>query len=194
MPALAIRQNATRAGCQRHPNPHPASHISSHLHIFDHQYRQMEVLNLNVVLEPVEGPMIHHVIVVPNEKAETIMNAKGPTRILCSIKGSAEFTCALNPRHGRYVIMASKQLIKQHKLETGVPFGISIRTDPHNGLELPEELAEVLAQDDYGYQVFEKLNDGHKRGFIYYIRQARSVDSRIKRSLEIIEKIKVRYS
>lgn len=153
----------------------------------------MEVLNLNVVLEPVEGPMIHHVIVVPNEKAEPIMNGKGPARILCSIKKQAEFPCALNPRHGRYVIMASKQLIKQHQLETGVPFEISIRIDPHNGLELPEELAEVLAQDDHGYHVFEKLNDGHKRGLIYYIRQARSVDSRIKRSLEIIEKMKVRY-
>ena len=136
--------------------------------------------------------MIHHLIVVPDEIAEKFIGGKGAPRIFCSVEGNTEFPCALNPRHGRYVIIASKQLIKKSKLKVDVPFQISIRHDPDNGLGLPEELAEVLIQDEVASRAYEALNDGHKRGLIHYIKQAKSVDSRIKRSLEIMEKMKER--
>ena len=152
----------------------------------------MESVSFNVVLEPLDEKMVHHLIVVPDEIAEKFLDGKGPPRIFCSVEGSAEFPCALNPRHGRYVIIASKQLIKKNKLAVDVPFKISIRHDPHNGLGLPEELAEVLNQDEVASKAYEALNDGHKRGLIYYINQAKSIDSRIKRSLEIMEKMKER--
>ena len=92
----------------------------------------------------------------------------------------------------RHVIIASLQLIKKHKLVQGVPFSIAIRTDPGNGLELPEELSEVLAQDEFAFNAYMALSDGGKRGYIYYIRQAKSIDTRIKRCLEIAEKLKQR--
>ena len=84
-------------------------------------------------------------------------------------------------------------MIKEHNLQLEVPFSISIRTDPGNGLELPEEFTEVLAQDEFAFQAYEALNDGGKRGYIYYIRQGKSIDTRIKRSLEISEKLKQRH-
>ena len=152
----------------------------------------MEPLSFNVVLEPLDQKMVHHLIAVPDEIAVQFIEGKGAPQILCSIEGSAEFPCALNPRHGRYVIIASKQLIKKNKLAIDVPFKISIRHDPNNGLALPEELAEVLIQDEVGSKVYEALNDSNKRGFIYYVNQAKSIDSRIKRSFEIMEKMKER--
>jgi hypothetical protein len=152
----------------------------------------MEPISLIAVLEPIDEKMVHHLIVVPNEIAEKFVSGKGAPRILCSVENKAEFPCALNPRHGRYVIIASKQLIKANKLKLDVPFKISIRIDPHNGLALPEELAEVLDQDEIALKAFDALNDGHKRGLIYYINQAKSIDSRIKRSLEIMEKMKIK--
>lgn len=152
----------------------------------------MEVIRFNAVLEPLDEKMVHHLIVVPAEIAAQFTVGKGAPRILCSIEGSPEFPCALNPRHGRHVIIASKQLIKRNKLAVNTPFQISIRIDPHNGLGLPEELSEVLDQDAAAFKAYEVLNDGHKRGLIYYVNQAKSVDSRIKRSLEIMEKMKER--
>ena len=152
----------------------------------------MEAVFLNVVLEPIDEKMVHHLIPVPNEIAEKFINGKGAPRIFCSVQNNPEFPCALNPRHGRYVIIASKLLIKQNKLSLGVPFTISIRTDPNNGLGLPEELSEVFDQDELAYKAYNDLNDGEKRGLIYYILQAKSVDSRIKRSLESMIKIKER--
>ena len=152
----------------------------------------MEPVTLTVILESLNEKMVHHLIVVPNEIAENFKNGKGAPRVICSVKGNPEFPCALNPRHGRYVIIASKQLIKKNKLLADVPFEISIRHDPENGLRQPEELEAVLDQDEIAYQAFVGLNDGYKRGYIYYINQAKSVDSRVKRALEIAAKIKLR--
>ena len=152
----------------------------------------MEPVTLTVNLESLNEKMVHHLIVVPNQIAENFVNGKGAPRIICSVKGNPEFPCALNPRHGRYVIIASKQLIKKNKLLADVPFEISIRHDPENGLRQPEELEAVLDQDEIAHHAFVGLNDGYKRGYIYYVNQAKSVDSRIKRALEIAAKIKVR--
>ena len=134
--------------------------------------------------------MIHHVIPVPLDVCNHFRESKGAIRILCSIKGQAEFPCALNPRGTRYVIMASKQLIKKHKLIPGVPFVVSIRVDLNDGLELPDELLEVMNQDDHFRSMFNALLPGHKRGLLYYIRSAKSVDTRIKRCLDIAYKMK----
>lgn len=152
----------------------------------------METISFNASLEPLDEKMVHHLIVVPDEIAEHFIDGKGAPRILCSVQGNPEFPCALNPRHGRNVIIASKQLIKKNKLTLDRPFKVDIRKDPQNGLGLPEELAEVLEQDPIANRAYDALNDGHKRGLIHYINQAKSIDSRIKRSIEIMEKMKER--
>lgn len=144
-------------------------------------------------LEPVDGPMVHHIIVIPDEIADQFISGKGSVRILCSIGNKPEFPCALVPRHGRYVVIASLKLIRENNLLIGTAFKMSIRTDPGNGLDLPEEFSEVLAQDEFAYQAFLALKDGGKRGYIYYIRQAKSIETRIKRSFEIAEKLKERF-
>lgn len=142
------------------------------------------------LLYEAEGPMRSSVIVVPDEVCQLFRESKGAVRILCSIKGGEEFPCALNPRGDGYVIIASKQLIKKHKLIPHVAFPVRVRSDVHEGLQLPEELLEVFMQDEHFSFEFEKLLPGHKRGLIHYIRSAKSVDTRIKRSLEIAEKAK----
>jgi hypothetical protein len=130
-------------------------------------------------------------IYIPQEIAALFKKTKGPIRVLCSIEGKNEFPCALNPRKEEYIIIVSKALKKEHKLISSKPFRVSIRIDPENGLLLPEELEEVLNQDQWGKRLFEALLPGRKRGYIYYVRTAKSIDTRIKRSLEIILKLKV---
>lgn len=141
-------------------------------------------------LHDVSGPMNQYVIIVPEDVCMVFNEGKGAVRILCAVNDGEEFPCALNPRNGGYVIIASKQLIKKHKLAPHVPFKVRVRNDVHDGLQLPEELLEVLMQDEHFSFEFEKLLPGRKRGLIYYIRSAKTVDTRIKRSLEIAEKVK----
>lgn len=150
----------------------------------------MKKTSFTAYLSPIEGPMIHHVIILPEETAQEFRVEKGAVRVVCSIENGEEFPCALNPRDGNYVIMASKQLIKKHRLKNDVPFTVTIYPDKNNGLELPEEMQELLLQDEWGAQLFEKLLPGRKRSLLYYIRTGKSVDTRIKRSMEILEKLK----
>lgn len=152
----------------------------------------MEPVSFNVLLEPIDEKMVHHLIGIPDEVAAKFVVKKAAPRIFCSVNSNPEFPCALNLRHGRYVIIASKQLINKNKLRLDIPFEISIRHDPDNGLGRPEELNEVLEQDPAALNAYDALNDGHKRGYIYYVNQAKSIESRIKRALEIAEKIKKR--
>ncbi len=141
-------------------------------------------------LTEARGPMFTYQIQIPENVAILFRQPIGAIRVLCSIKSGEEFPCALNPRGNDYIIIVSKALMKKHGLESAVPFKISLRPDPNNGLLLPAELLEVLLQDEFGNQVFEALLPGRKRGLIYYVRTGKSIDTRIKRSLEIIEKLK----
>ena len=149
-----------------------------------------EQITFSAYLSPVEGPMVHHVIYVPEAVSAKFRQPKGAVRVLCSVAGKEEFPCALNPRGNNYIIIASKALINSHKLSPDVPFTISIRKDTNDGLLLPEELNEVLDQDEWARTLFDKLLPGQKRGLIYYIRSAKSIDTRIKRALEIVDKLK----
>lgn len=135
--------------------------------------------------------MAFNEITVPYSVVEQFENPKGIIRVICSIKEREEFPCALNPRKdGEHIIIASKALIKKHRIIEGEEFAIRVRKDEAEGLAAPEELIEAFALDDWGLQLFEKLLPGKQRGLIYYIRSAKSIDTRIKRSFEIIEKLK----
>jgi hypothetical protein len=144
-------------------------------------------------LTELEGPMFYAAIHIPLHLTAFFRKTKGAIRVLCSINGKEEFPCALNPRGNEYLIIVSKALIRQHTLAPGVTFKVAIRLDPDKGLLMPEELQEVLNQDEWGNTLFEALTPGRKRGYIYYIRTAKTVDTRLKRSFEIVEKLKREY-
>ena len=57
-------------------------------------------------------------------------------------------------------------------------------------MPMPEEFQEVLNQDEEGRQLFEQLKPGLQRSFLYYINTAKMVDTRINRSLQLIERLK----
>lgn len=148
-------------------------------------------ISFTATLTPLEGPMFTAAVWIPAPISEMFRKQKGAVRVLCSIKGEAEFPCALNPRGEEYMIIVSKELMKRHKLSDTDHFLVAIRPDPDDGLRMPEELQEVLEQDAWGSRLFEALLPGRKRGYIYYVRSAKSVDTRIKRAFEIVEKLKV---
>ena len=57
-------------------------------------------------------------------------------------------------------------------------------------LELPEELETILEQDSDFKQIFDTFTTGKKRSLAYYVRGVKNVDSRIKRALELVYKVK----
>ncbi len=150
----------------------------------------MEIIRFSTCIVPVEGPMLHHIMEVPNETVAKFNAFKGHLRIFCKFGNAEEFPCALSARGDGYSIAISKKLMKEACVVAGQTILVSIRLDENDGLKLPEELAEVLVEDELGQKLYNDLNPGKKRGLIYYISSSKNVETRIKRAFYMINKLK----
>ncbi|MEZ4892245.1 MAG: YdeI/OmpD-associated family protein [Saprospiraceae bacterium] len=68
---------------------------------------------------------------------------------------------------------------------------VSLKKDTSEyGLPMPEEMAEVLAQDDEGDKLFHALTPGKIRTLLYIAGNVKSSEKRISRSIAIVEHLK----
>lgn len=94
-------------------------------------------------------------------------------------------------KSGPGFIMVSKVLARQAKVKSGDVVTVEFQLADPNKIELPEELKAVLAQDEQAMEEWKKLTPGLQRSLSYYVKSVKNVDSRIKRALEMMEKIKL---
>jgi uncharacterized protein YdeI (YjbR/CyaY-like superfamily) len=57
--------------------------------------------------------------------------------------------------------------------------------------EMPEELEEILNTDPDGMEVFEALTPGRQRSILFMIGRLKRIDSRIRKALSVVEKLKM---
>ncbi len=138
---------------------------------------------------PHKGGM--HLINVPQKLALTFAERKA-VRIFCTINDSVKYACALRPNgEGGFFINVATPILKKAKVSLGQKINVSIQKDTTEfGHKVPEELAELLAQDEEGKKYFDQLTNGTQRSLIYYIAQAKSIEKRIERSLLFINRLK----
>ncbi|MGB0176420.1 MAG: YdeI/OmpD-associated family protein, partial [Owenweeksia sp.] len=81
--------------------------------------------------------------------------------------------------------------LKEAGLVPGDETRVVLKADTSKyGMPMPEEFEEVLNQDEEGRQLFEELKPGLQRSFLYYIGSAKTIDTRIKRSFQMVERLK----
>ncbi|QNR25016.1 YdeI/OmpD-associated family protein [Croceimicrobium hydrocarbonivorans] len=99
---------------------------------------------------------------------------------------------ALQLRKDGYALIAlSKAILKSWKLEVGDLVQIKVEPDTSEfGMSFPEEFKIVLEQDPEAAEVFERLKPGRQRGVLHYVSQPKGEESRIKRALEMAEKMR----
>ncbi len=103
----------------------------------------------------------------------------------------APFSLAIQHRKdGRSLLLFSRSLCKAAGVTIGSTVGVSFELVDPDFLELPEELEAVLAQDDDARKVWDGFTRGRQRSLTIYITSVKNVDSRIKRSLELANKMK----
>jgi Bacteriocin-protection, YdeI or OmpD-Associated/Domain of unknown function (DUF1905) len=144
-------------------------------------------------LERFSSSLSYKGIFIPAEIMEQLPGNTGRLRVKGTINGIA-FNLAIQSAKeaGKYFMVgnALKRATRikegQHNIE--VYFQLA---DP-NELEIPEELLSVLEQDEEAKQVFNGYTIGYQRSLVHYIAAVINIDSRIKRALEIAEKIKNR--
>jgi hypothetical protein len=128
-------------------------------------------------------------IIIPEEILESLPAAKRYR--VKGLMNKTPFSLAINSIKGGIKYFAvGKTLKKACKLRQGEEVDISFYIVDVNIVDLPEELIEVLAQDEDGNNIWQSFKPGMQRSLAHYVFSVKNTDSRIKRALEIIHKAK----
>lgn len=129
-------------------------------------------------------------IIVSKSKAAPYIDKD--RRVLCSINEADAFQCALMPDgKGDYFININKERRKILKLEEGQEVLISLKKDKSKyGIPIPEEMEELLLQDEEGEAYFHALTLGKQRSLLYIIGKPKNSDTRLRKALVILDYLK----
>ena len=132
-----------------------------------------------------------HYLEVP-QKVVQQLGGKYNARLLCTINNSLTFQggiVALGNGCG-YISINNKRL-KQLGLQAGSEVWVKLEKDESKyGMEMPEELEELLAQDAEGKKRFDGLTPGRQRYIIHYVAGVKNSQLRIDRAILLIENLK----
>ena len=113
-------------------------------------------------------------------------------RVVCVLNEKIEYQCALLPKgDGSFLITVNKKTRDKLGLRAGSKVNVGLRKDDSEyGLPMPEELAELLRQDEAGNRLFHALTPGKLRTLLYIAGQPKNPDIRLHRALVIVEHLK----
>ena len=145
-------------------------------------------------LEAASSKLFNWQLRVPADITAAFLASPTKTRVVCVLNGQDPHQCALTPIGGGvYVIKVNQGRTKKLALEEGRKVVAELFPDDSKyGLPMPEEMAEVLAEDPEGDEIFHALTPGKLRTMLYVVSQGVDSDDRIWRSVQIIEHHKKR--
>lgn len=132
-----------------------------------------------------------HYIEVP-KKIVVQLGGKLSIRLLCTVNNALTFQCGLMAlSNGNAYITLNAKRMKQLHVTFGSKVQIELKKDKSKyGMQMPEELAELLAQDKEGMKRFKLLPAGKQRYIIYYVAMVKNTQLRIDRAILLIENLK----
>ncbi|QCR25099.1 YdeI/OmpD-associated family protein [Pontibacter sp. SGAir0037] len=132
-----------------------------------------------------------HYLEVPQPVVQQL-GGKLKVRLLCTVNNQLTFQCGLMALgNGSAYISLNTKRLKQLKLKAGDKAVVALAKDESKyGMEIPEELAELLQQDDEGNKRFNLLTPGKQRYIIHYVASVKSSQLRIDRAILLIKNLK----
>jgi hypothetical protein len=131
-----------------------------------------------------------HYFPIPPEVAISFMESKN-RRVLCTINQKLTKSCAIMPDKGTYFILVNKAQLEQLGLCVGDKVTVNLETDQSTyGMEMPPELEACFEQDEAGSTYFHALSPGKQRSLMYLVASVKNVDSRIRKSLALLDHLK----
>lgn len=139
-------------------------------------------------LSAIDGVFLKTAIFLPPEVVRSLPEGRIRVNGLCN---AAPFALAvLHLKDGSRYFAVSAQLRKSAGIVAGDAVKVTFRVVDPDKLDLPDEFEAVLAQDDDARKAWDKLTRGYQRSLIHYITSVKNVDSRIKRSLDLLDRAK----
>jgi len=139
--------------------------------------------------------MPHHVVCISNDVVANFPK-KHRTRVVLRINGQGDIQCGLNTHSsGIRCMMVSKTHMKNLNLMAGEKVAIEIFEDPNPlGVEVPEVLEALIAQDAIIAEVWERLTDGRKRTICHSTKRIKNVDLQVEKALAFFEEEREKQS
>ncbi len=118
---------------------------------------------------------------------------KNKTRLIATYNGSEKAFCAFMPATEKgYWLTINKEIRTKLKLQEGDRVDVSLEPDESEyGIPLPEEMEELLLQDELGSKVFHTLTPGKQRSLLWMIGKPKNSDTRLKKALGVMEYLKL---
>ncbi len=132
--------------------------------------------------------LVHTVIYLPDNVMKKLPQKR--VRVKGKMNGSPFSLAVQYRKSGKSFFMVSAPLRRAAKIKPGDKVVVEFSLVDPEKVELPEELEAVLAQDDEGMREWSKITPGLQRSLAHYVFSVKNVDSRIKRALFLINKVK----
>ncbi|MGD1846193.1 MAG: YdeI/OmpD-associated family protein [Salibacteraceae bacterium] len=139
-----------------------------------------------------DSPLWGYHLVVPNEIAEDLIEGDD-RRMVCTLENKISFHCALMPsKTSGWFIMINKSNRNKLGLVRGQVMAVQLEKDTSDyGMPMPDELHELLLQDEVGSDYFHALTPGKQRNLIHFVGQVKSSDIRLRRAFVVVEHLKM---
>jgi len=112
-------------------------------------------------------------------------------RVLMLLGGDEIHRALRRSANGYDYIGLSIAMVKKQGWIEGQNIRIELKEDTSEyGMGFPEEMQEVMAQDEEGSALFARATPGIQRGFLHYVSSAKGIDTRIKRALHVMNRMR----
>ena len=120
------------------------------------------------------------------------LGGKISVRLHCTVNGQLTFPCGpVALGEGKGCISLNKKRMQELGVKYKQEVTVSLIKDSSKyGMEMPEELRELLKQDTEGATRFKLLPPGKQRYVIYYVNQVKDAQRKIERAIKLIENLK----
>ena len=137
-----------------------------------------------------EDGMKHHVVTVPPRVADTF-EAENVRRIILTIGEFSYRRAIQRKKDGRRYVVLGRPILKETGLQEGSHVTVKIAEDSDpDFVEMGAEFSEVLELDPEAKARWDTFPVGKRRSLAMYVTTAKRSDTRIRRALELAEKIR----
>ena len=127
---------------------------------------------------------------VPEDIAAQFINGDN-RRVRVHLEGIPVFPAALMKTKEYWFILLNKPNREKLKIAEGDKITMTLEKDNSEyGHDMPEEMQVLLDQDEVGSGYFYAVTKGKQRGLIYIVTKVKNTNSRLNKSLAIIEHLK----
>lgn len=133
-----------------------------------------------------------HYIPIPMEISDALRVA-GVRRVFATLNGHMFNRGIQGRKDGERYLMVGRSILKEIEADYGHTVAVSIVPDPEpDTIDLGEEFRAALDQNAEATARFNEFTPGRQRGLAYYVTNAKRIETRVSRALEIVHKLRTR--